>query len=683
MTDWQSYRGAIESLPYGKRLPGAVYLHRDAPACQTGPLGGLLELLAKRHGVDQQFNVVKLRTDAPRVSFLAYPNFFDVAHPPLVAALAVDFAAGRSVATDYRDSLNPPILHRKELLLPPDHPDAKLFAALSSAEEAAGLFEDASFIGFRLNWERLLAERAVAIDGHFLTKSDGQPLPPLSVDRGPTRVQRHRTALTRYSVSKPVKTLLEFGVLANGDSLFDYGCGLGADVRGLRELGFAAHGWDPVHAPEGERQEADVVNLGYVLNVIEDPAERLATLLDAWRLTRKVLSVSVLVRGASDLVQADAFQDGVLTTRGTFQKHFEQQELAQYLEDALEHLPVPVSMGLFFVFRDPLQNQAFLTARSRRNIDWASVTFERPARPPRQPRERIPRVDKYALHRELVDTFWLRCLELGRLPAGMEFVRSEELASAFGSPKRALTGLLRSGRADVFDAARAARVNDLLVYLALAHLQPKVPFSLLPEAIRTDLREFFGTYAQALDSGLKLLQAAGDAHTVSLACENSAVGWQDDSALYVQTAGVGQLPPVLRAYVGCAERLYGDARQADLVKLHKASGKVSFLEYNSFDLALLPDLVTRTKVNLRTLALETFDHTGDGELLFFKERFLAGASPQHSELHAFGEVLRGLGFSDQAFFGPRLSQLLEIIQGHPRREYVLDALSDAARSTLP
>ncbi len=32
-----------------------------------------------------------------------------------------------------------------------------------------------------------------------------------------------------------------------------------------------------MYAPDGARSEADVVNLGYVLNVIEDPAERLET----------------------------------------------------------------------------------------------------------------------------------------------------------------------------------------------------------------------------------------------------------------------------------------------------------------------------------------------------------------------------------------------------------------------
>ena len=149
-------------------------------------------------------------------------------------------------------------------------------------------------------------------------------------------MHRHKTALTRYTLSKPVKTLLEYGQLPAGATLFDYGCGLGADVRGLRELGYQADGWDPVHAPDNEEHDADVVNLGYVLNVIEDPAERLSTLAHAWSLTKRLLVVSAMVRGTPIAGSTVGLQDGVLTSRNTFQKYFEQQELQQHLEDALE-----------------------------------------------------------------------------------------------------------------------------------------------------------------------------------------------------------------------------------------------------------------------------------------------------------------------------------------------------------
>jgi len=160
------------------------------------------------------------------------------------------------------------------LLLPPDHPRVAEFAALSASEEQAGLYDNATVIGYRINWERLLAARGLMLDGHSLVRTDTVPSPDEIGAPQVVVVHRHRTALTRYQLSKPVKSILEFGQLAPGASFLDYGCGLGADVRGLRELGFDAVGWDPVHAPDGPRIEADIVNLGYVLNVIRPSAWR-------------------------------------------------------------------------------------------------------------------------------------------------------------------------------------------------------------------------------------------------------------------------------------------------------------------------------------------------------------------------------------------------------------------------
>jgi hypothetical protein len=90
----------------------------------------------------------------------------------------------------------------------------------------------------------------------------------------PVAIARHKTALTRYDLSKPVKSLLEYGILRNGMSFFDYGCGQGSDVKGLQGLGYQAEGWDPVFRPNVPKRQADIVNLGYVVNVIEDPADK-------------------------------------------------------------------------------------------------------------------------------------------------------------------------------------------------------------------------------------------------------------------------------------------------------------------------------------------------------------------------------------------------------------------------
>ena len=108
-------------------------------------------------------------------------------------------------------------------------------------------------------------------------------------------IERERTALHRTALSSPIQHLLRFGFLDERNSLFDYGCGRGDDVRLLAEMGIAAEGWDPVFRPETERTHADVVNLGFVLNVIEDAREREETLKRAFALARKVLIVSVML----------------------------------------------------------------------------------------------------------------------------------------------------------------------------------------------------------------------------------------------------------------------------------------------------------------------------------------------------------------------------------------------------
>ena len=99
--------------------------------------------------------------------------------------------------------------------------------------------------------------------------------------------QRHRTAISRTTLSRPLRLALEAGLIDNAHPVLDYDCGRGDDVRELQARGIACEGWDPVHRPEGKRQATAVVNLGYVANVIEDPAERSGTLRQAWQLAQQ------------------------------------------------------------------------------------------------------------------------------------------------------------------------------------------------------------------------------------------------------------------------------------------------------------------------------------------------------------------------------------------------------------
>src|SRR5947209_19843266 len=86
-------------------------------------------------------------------------------------------------------------------------------------------------------------------------------------------IHRHKTAIRRGDYSRPVKCLLRDGLLAKEVTFFDYGCGRGEDVQLLSAEGVACWGWDPAYRPDAPRAAADVVNLGYLINVIEDPEQ--------------------------------------------------------------------------------------------------------------------------------------------------------------------------------------------------------------------------------------------------------------------------------------------------------------------------------------------------------------------------------------------------------------------------
>ena len=142
----------------------------------------------------------------------------------------------------------------------------------------------------------------------------------------PATIERERTALRRAELSSPIQHLLRFGFLDGRHTVFDYGCGRGDDLRLLDEMNVAATGWDPVYQPDGELCPADIVNLGFVLNVIEDANERTRTLKSAFALARKVLVVSVMLGYQSKREQFTAYEDGVRTQRNTFQKYYAQEE---------------------------------------------------------------------------------------------------------------------------------------------------------------------------------------------------------------------------------------------------------------------------------------------------------------------------------------------------------------------
>lgn len=652
------YPSLVSALSLGKRLPEAVYLHADAVPSLGSSLQQLVEHAASI--ADTEWNVVKLATGSPRISLLFYPSFFDDAFPALSASTVVDLDTGKISRRTY-DQANPPILHRKELLLPEGHPFVAVASALTQSAEEYGLFEDASTIGHRQAWEARVARLRLRVDGHALIPIAAEPA---------GGVQRHKTALTRYSLSTPMQALWRHGFLDGTHTVFDYGCGRGDDLRALQAQGIDALGWDPHYCPEGTKRGSAIVNLGFVLNVIEDPTERASALQQAWQLAEKLLVVSVLIGGRSTFERFRLFSDGVLTARNTFQRYFTAEEFREYLEANLGREPIMLAPGIAFVFRDDSDEQVFFASRTRRRSPhqappqaprtptvprFRAVGDERPRERPAREKAR----NKWELHVDLLDSFWERCLELGRPPEVDEFTRSAELREALGSPATVLRALIKQRGEEQLETARRAHRDDLLVFLALNLFGRRKSVGTLPETVRRDIKAFFGSNQSAQAEAQALLFSAGRTQAVHEACVQASsrgLGLLDsDHDLQLHASLANELPPVLRVYLGCAARIYGDIETADLVKIHIQSGKLSVLMYDDFYGQPLPRLIERVKINLRRQEIAFFEYgTGnnDEQLLYLKSRFIRPGFVRYEEQLEFDRQLEGLGMFKFDGFGP-------------------------------
>lgn len=458
-------------------------------------------------------------------------------------------------------------------------------------------------------------------------------------------VARHRTALTRGELSRPLRTTLADGLLPVGLTLMDYGCGHGDDVRFLEERGYECAGWDPAHAPDGPRREADIVNLGYVVNVIEDPSERREVLRRAWALTRCVLVVSARLRAETQGLVAEPFADGMLTRLRTFQKFFDQQELRAWIDQTLEATSVAAAPGIFYVFRDTAEQSAFLASRFRRTTTTPQLRTG----------ERL-----YAQHRPLLERLASFVSERGRIPAPEELPEYPDIVAALGGIRRAFRVLENVSEPNAWNSVRESRSQDLLAFVALSRFSGRPRFSELPRNMQLDVKSFFGNYTVACEAADELLFSLGQPDRLEAACRASRVGKLMPTSLYVHMNSVAELPILLRLYEGCARRYLGTVPGANLVKLGRMERKISYLSYPRFDDDPHPALVTSVTVDLQTFRVRQRQYADDRNppVLHRKEEFVGTSHPDRAKFARLTRIEEAKGlFDDPSSIGTRAGWL--------------------------
>lgn len=424
----------------------------------------------------------------------------------------------------------------------------------------------------------------------------------------------HATAMARTGLSRPLRIALDTGLIEPGaTSVFDYGCGRGDDLRLLRRRGVSAHGWDPTSRPKAPKVPADVVNLGYVINVIRDPAQRANALTHAWRLARSVMIVAA--RLTSEMSQGlQPAGDGYTTAKGTFQKFFTQAELRAWIDTTLEVDSIAMAPGVFAVFREERAAQTWLAARRRRAATLPGISV---------------RDNLYDAHQPLLERLQGFVAERGRLPAPDEVPWEAEIDEALGSFARAWQVVRHATGNASWDDIREQRTAELCVHLALSRLRRRPRFGQLPLAVQADIRAFFGSYKHACEEADALLRGAGDLTALRATAVAAPVGKRTATDLYLHVDAVDTLPPLLQVYEGCAHWVAGHIDGATLVKLSWEKPKVSYLAYPDFDRDPHPALAAAAVVRLDELSVELRSYTerANPPILHRKETFVPDDYP--------------------------------------------------------
>lgn len=614
----------------GKRVGGATYVHRDVCELLPERLASVLSRAATlAETVD--WNVAKV--GASGASLLLYEDFDQAAFPALLKATTINLTARTVKVIDYGQRPNPPILHRKELLLRSDDPRRPRFAALTRAAEDHGLFRDPTRIGTRRAWLQRMEEAGLELRGHAL------------VEKGATVVEvaRHKTALVRRDLSQPVALMLRWGIVDQTSTVFDYGCGQGDDVAILQANGIEAFGWDPHHAPDGPRRTADAVNLGFVLNVIEEPNERLETLKAAWSFAERALTISVMLPSQAPTAAHRPYRDGFLTSRGTFQRYYPHDELRSLVQETLGERCITLAPGIVTVFRDKELEQE-VAYRRRSRAAFIAEGFVVPPRPPRAAtvapsiRERI---------QSELEGIWRLALAYGRPPEPGELSDevSRGLAAVKVSAERAIT-LACDGTFDrsLLEEAAQARREDLLVHFALSLFPGATRYATLPRSIQRDVRTFFRSHGAALEHAKRLLFSAGDPvalrSAVETAVELGLGGMLEPGVFAFSLASLPRLPATLRVLVGCGEVLHDDLNAAHYLQLPLNSAAVIAISCDDPS-RHFPSIKSRVEIDLQGLRAKR--RRQPGAVLYLKSRYLPADDPLRDTQLALDEKLLAKG----------------------------------------
>lgn len=641
----------------GKVVGDARYVHKDAIELLDPVEAKAVKSAAELVENNQGWNVVKIELKhANKISLLDYEDFKINAFPALLNSCQVDLKNKSFTKRNYSPN-NPPILHRKELLINPLINELETYKGLTKELEELGAFSNSIKIGTKKNWEEELRTLGIRVKNHRVVPIDKAP-PASALKRD---IIRHRTAISRNALSLPAKILFTGGISNESNSYLDYGCGRGDDIKFLSELGVPASGWDPYFAPEKELLvKSDVVNLGFVLNVIEDPAERIEVLKNAFRLTKKCLCVAVMLNSQNSAANALPHKDGHITSINTFQKFYDQQELERLLSKALNTPLIAGAPGVFLAFKDEACEQDFLL---KRQLGIVQVY---------EPQNLVSKINerkeetKLALN--VANNLARHTLAFARKPALEELPRyfREQLDKSGLSYQKAFNGAAKLISEEELATAVAHKKEQLELFFAMYLFSGRPKYGDLSPSLQKDVKLHFGSVKTIEESAKRLLFSLGNEELIFSAArdaERNSLGRLEGTKFIFLTKKLQVLPVRLRGIISISERLSGEIDDANLIRIHIDTKKVTYLCVDGIETDALPKITKRTIVDLKQQSVRTFEHLSPGneKILYQRSRFMDAKEKHFKIQKAFDDLLsKNLGFEFLGE-GPRYQEFMHAL----------------------
>ncbi len=647
---------ACQNSSQGKLLPGALYIHRSLLPLLEPSLQSYEQ--KARQVIEETnelfFTLIKFHLQQPKVSYLLYPEFDTDPHPKLARSTIVDLEQQTYTQHFYDKRENPPILHRKETFVTDNYPLYPEFSLLTRYEVALGLLDNSHLIGTWQEWQAKLERQGIAFSGHNLIC----PLHTPVKKQAKIPIARHKAALNRKSLSRPVRLALEAKLFTPDTTFFDYGCGYGEDIKQIRQRGLISQGWDPYYYPDTELCTADIVNLGYVINVIEDLTERREALVQAWHLTKQVLIVAAQVLIDDARRGLIAYGDGIITSRNTFQKYYQQEELKNYIDSVLEVDAVPVSLGIYFVFRDTEIAESFRASRFCSQV--------------RTPRVKTT-IKKFADYRTILQPVMDFMMKRGRLPVKEELSIEKQIKAEFSSYRQAFKLILQATEMDAWQEIVQKRREDLKLHLALSRFNYRPSAKKISKLIREDCKALFGSYKQACLEADLMFYRLKDLACIADVARGSCFGYLTNTYIMIHLSALDSLPTLLRLYEGCVSRTMGRPEEANVIQIYYRQAKIVYLSFPDFDQVAHPILSSTMTVNLSNLQVQYRDYEGatNPKILHQKDLLVTPSYPLWQRFQRLTQQEKNRGLLDNLppiiYLAGWLKTLKEhcvIIKGH-------------------